>query len=84
MNFYLPKLILFTGKLRNLRVLGLNNNKVNSIPVQLCQLTELLVLGLESNDIHEIPVQLGNLYNLIEVVPLIIIKTFKGWIQFTL
>ena len=64
---------IFTGKLRNLRVLGLNNNKVSSIPVELCHLTELLVLGLESNSIHEIPSQLGNLSNLIEVI---IIKIF--------
>ena len=70
---YVLELIFFTGKLRNLRVLGLNNNKVSSIPVELCHLTELLVLGLEGNNIHEIPSQLGNLYNLIEVI---IIKIF--------
>ena len=48
-------------------MLGLNNNVLTSLPVELCHLNELQILGLEGNKIQRIPPEIGNLYNLMEV-----------------
>ena len=48
-------------------MLGLNNNMLTSLPVELCHLNELQILGLEGNKIQRIPPEIGNLYNLMEV-----------------
>ena len=50
--------------LRDLQLLGLNNNQLTSVPTGLGNLTNLTVLGLDDNQLTNVPTQLGSLTNL--------------------
>uniref|UniRef100_A0A8C4TGI3 Leucine-rich repeat-containing protein 69 n=1 Tax=Erpetoichthys calabaricus TaxID=27687 RepID=A0A8C4TGI3_ERPCA len=55
------------GKLSNLEFLGLRNNKIENIPVELCSLSKLSELHLTSNKLTTIPQELRLLTNLTQL-----------------
>ena len=60
----IPAIPVEIGKLRSIRILHLEWNRIRSIPVELWGLRTLVELALDNNDIDWIPEELGRLEKL--------------------